>query len=623
MPEYYGFTDAPAKEDAFSIEQYIKGLASFIESCNTPMTISIQGSWGTGKTSVMKFVQRELDKKTLSIDFNTWQFSQFNQQDVLAGSLLTTMMEKMRASRDTVIAIRKSKKAMFSKGLDWTGKTLAVVTGNEMIAQMAGDLANKINETDQSMDDMDTAHALAKLKDYFTDAVNETLKAISSEGKDRIVFYIDDLDRLEPRKAVELLEVMKLFFDVEGCVFILAIDYDVVVRGVAAKYGTFSEDKNENAAKGKSFFDKIIQVPFKMPVGEYDINAYVDKCLGAINISSNKDDLEKYVNLIKTSIGTNPRSMKRLFNAYLLLNKVKEKAYKHNSRGQMTLFALLCMQFAYEGIYNYILKNRFELSDQDLFQLSSEDHEDLLVNQIGKTTLAGVDIERLHSFMENFIDIIDDNHNQKLDDEELDALRQLLDISSITNSTDTTEAPKEENSKYKIKKTAYRFIGKEYFSGSRKGNNIGFLVHDVIKYVAQSNAWSKDDAILFREEYYKLGKTGWLCEVILLENEVLALPSIPDCNYTQEKDEHGNRKTGSVEAFTDWYICSKTLEKRSETETTKYGIDDVQSDEFAITLSDGVHAYTARYFGDANIDKVLKILEEQFNTKVDIERTSL
>ena len=78
MPEYYGFTDAPAKEDAFSIEQYIKGLASFIESCNTPMTISIQGSWGTGKTSVMKFVQRELDKKTLSIDFNTWQFSQFN-----------------------------------------------------------------------------------------------------------------------------------------------------------------------------------------------------------------------------------------------------------------------------------------------------------------------------------------------------------------------------------------------------------------------------------------------------------------------------------------------------------------------------------------------------------------
>ena len=48
---------------------------------------------------------------------------------------------------------------------------------------------------------------------------------------------MDDLDRLEHRKAVELLEVLKLFFDVEGCVFILAIDYDVVVKGVTAKYG--------------------------------------------------------------------------------------------------------------------------------------------------------------------------------------------------------------------------------------------------------------------------------------------------------------------------------------------------------------------------------------------------
>ena len=264
-----------------------------------------------------------------------------------------------------------------------------------------------------------------------------------------------------------------------------------------------------------------------------------------------------------------------------------------------------------------------QTSDQDLFQLSSEDNEDLLINQIGKGALIGVDINRLHSFMKNFVDIIDDNHNQELDDEEMAALRQLLDISSITNSTDTNEAPKEENDKPKIKKTAYQYNGKQYISGSRKGNNIGFLVHDVIKDVAESSSWSKDDAIRFREEYYKLGKTGWLNEVILLESEVLALPSIPDCDYTEEKDERGNRKTGTIEVFTDWYICSKTAEKRSETETTEYGKNDVDSDEYAISLSDGGHAYTARYFGDVNIDKILKILEEQFNTKVIIERTSL
>ena len=45
-----GFTDQVADEDLFNIGHYITGLTKYIETCNTPMTVSIQGSWGTGKT---------------------------------------------------------------------------------------------------------------------------------------------------------------------------------------------------------------------------------------------------------------------------------------------------------------------------------------------------------------------------------------------------------------------------------------------------------------------------------------------------------------------------------------------------------------------------------------------
>lgn len=38
-------------------------------------------------------------------------------------------------------------------------------------------------------------------------------------GGKRIVFYIDDLDRLQPLRAVELLEVLKIFLDCEKCVY--------------------------------------------------------------------------------------------------------------------------------------------------------------------------------------------------------------------------------------------------------------------------------------------------------------------------------------------------------------------------------------------------------------------
>ena len=75
-----GFTDEAASKDLFAIQKYIDGLSTFVQNCNTPMTISIQGTWGTGKTSLMQIVQDKLEaeQKTKCIWFNTWQFSQFN-----------------------------------------------------------------------------------------------------------------------------------------------------------------------------------------------------------------------------------------------------------------------------------------------------------------------------------------------------------------------------------------------------------------------------------------------------------------------------------------------------------------------------------------------------------------
>lgn len=57
-----GFTDKAAIEDQFQIDHYISGLTTFIENCNTPITIAIQGEWGAGKTSLMNMVEKRLNK---------------------------------------------------------------------------------------------------------------------------------------------------------------------------------------------------------------------------------------------------------------------------------------------------------------------------------------------------------------------------------------------------------------------------------------------------------------------------------------------------------------------------------------------------------------------------------
>lgn len=79
-----GFIDVPASGNKFEIKNYIDGISKFILTCNTSMTMSIQGDWGTGKTSIMELVRSKIEKDVSDIIwFNTWQFSQFNMGDKL------------------------------------------------------------------------------------------------------------------------------------------------------------------------------------------------------------------------------------------------------------------------------------------------------------------------------------------------------------------------------------------------------------------------------------------------------------------------------------------------------------------------------------------------------------
>lgn len=110
---------------------------------------------------------------------------------------------------------------------------------------------------------------ISEFHNYFADFIEKELK---KKGKERLVILVDDLDRLEPNVAVGLLEVIKLFADVKQCVFVMAIDYDVVVQGVRQKY------RNDiPLSKCRSFFDKIIQLSFRMPVEHYELENLVAK----------------------------------------------------------------------------------------------------------------------------------------------------------------------------------------------------------------------------------------------------------------------------------------------------------------------------------------------------------
>ena len=367
-----GLTDEAATVDLFNINKHLDGLSRFIKACNTPMTISIQGSWGSGKTSIMKMVEHEIEKDVIPVFFNTWQFSQFDLGNSLAFSMIKVLLNKLQDDESFI----KHFTSVCSNALTTALKSVSIYNINVDLKKC----------TEKTADD-NYAEQIENLHQHFQEVVNN---ACQREHKDRVVIFVDDLDRLVPSKAVELLEVLKLFLDCKQCVFVLAIDYEVVIRGAIKKYGFASynsekideKERNREYEKGKSFFDKIIQVPFKVPVAVYDIKNYLKEGFNKINLKIDDNDLQDYIDLCASSIGSNPRSLKRLLNAFLLLTFIGEGSIDLNNKDKAKLlFAALCLQQYNEKIYNLIVSHcKCDLNDDyqvklcisDLYNLLSE-----------------------------------------------------------------------------------------------------------------------------------------------------------------------------------------------------------------------------------------------------------
>lgn len=406
-----GCTDVPASVDKFNISKYIDGLTKFISKCDTPMTVAIQGDWGTGKTSIMNLVYKELCK---SIDeenliwFNTWQFSQFDLGDKLPMLLVSKLITQLGGKdQESVKATVKS-----------------IMSG--IINISAGFASKGITDASQLTEALfstDFTESYNKLAVAFRDLVAN--KAKKGED-DRVVVFVDDLDRLSPGRAIELLEVMKNFFDCPKCVFVLAIDYGVVIRGVKEKYGQDFDDE-----KGKSFFDKIIQVPFRVPLSSYNIQEYVKSNFEHIGVIIEKEDtLKIYVELIENSIGNNPRSMKRLFNSFLLLSNVAGEDIMNDDSKQLLLFALLCMQSQFADVYDYLIKLEVgELNSDTLKALTDSDEV------LKKFQMDEEELRCFINFYEYFYDIVNKDKDNIIDDTELEVLKNVLAFSSITNAS--------------------------------------------------------------------------------------------------------------------------------------------------------------------------------------------
>ena len=502
-----GYPDRPVvniTEDLFNVEVYVNALCSFIRGCETPMTISIQGDWGSGKTSMMNMMRANMQADVWPVWFNTWQFSQFDMGGALAFSMMDVILKGLDCNPD-------HRKKILSGIIGFGKRVIRNVSDYTLGGEITGMISNTL---DGSPLDSDYAAEITELKNRFLEAVKAKLE---KEHRDRVVIFVDDLDRLQPAKAVELLEVLKLFLDCEKCVFVLAVDYEVVTLGIKQKFG-----EDVSSEKGRSFFDKIIQLPFKMPVANYDIRKYVKEMMERINVSTEDKEIDLFYNLIQASIGFNPRSMKRLFNTYELLDIVTESTVKRidTSVRKRVLFAIICMQMCFEKLYLYFTST---LIDEDTFSTlkTSDGIAEALKEIYGKSAKdCELEVEHAKMFIPYLLESLQTDDSMGLSVDELNNFKIILKCSTVTSVSakgeeqDSTAKEWEyrDKNKYLVKETAAKLsdIGKFSAWMPRKA-------HDGIKFsdISGWHVWTTAAGFNCTLDYYLTRTSDYIIRVDL------------------------------------------------------------------------------------------------------------
>ena len=353
-------TDKPISsnsEDLLKVEKYSHALSNFITNSDTPITIGLQGEWGTGKTSLMSLLLEDFSRSDREISIatswvNTWEYSMFKGAHETTPGVLRGMLEKLKESCEHrgVWTLKDDAQSKFKSAAKFLGGI-----ANQVIAKQTGvnvgDAAKGIQNKDKI-----TAE-IAEIKALITSLIEELITDSKNPVK-KVVFFVDDLDRIPPSDAVEVLESLKNIFDIPNCVFILAIDYDVVVKGLESKFGPKTE---ENEREFRSFFDKIIQVPFSMPVGTYDIENFLVEKLKSLNVEIEEDEKELFAKAVKFTIGFNPRSLKRYLNSFSLINDIRAientDDQQQETGDDFMLFALLGIQISFPNIFRLLTQN--------------------------------------------------------------------------------------------------------------------------------------------------------------------------------------------------------------------------------------------------------------------------
>ena len=300
------------------IKEFLKGNKDQFHEIKM---FSIYGEWGSGKSSLMKYLKKELDGEFNTFFFEAWEYE---KDENLAMSLLEYI-----TSKNTDVT-----KELYDNIVKYGGRVLRGL-GKSVKMNIPLFTNGPAFEIDPSafVEEVSKSEELTfqKALDSFKTEFVRFEDAITAGDKPKFnIVFIDDLDRCEPEQVLNLLSAIKLFFTYgQKTIFFCGIDKKAVEQAVKTKYG--------KVVKANEYMEKIFDISFTMPEHEDVlklISLYFDD--RPIKHGNFEGQLDYKISEFFISIKfTNPRRLKKVLNKYLILSYYKSIFRENNKHSYL------------------------------------------------------------------------------------------------------------------------------------------------------------------------------------------------------------------------------------------------------------------------------------------------
>jgi hypothetical protein len=332
--------DNPSPNPGLKFEAYASALKNIIEISDPQFSIGIFGGWGSGKTTLMQAIKKKLNDQTVSVWFNAWRYE---KEEHLIIPLLDTLRDALvtwaEAAEDNA-AIDPSFKDRAIKAASTISKAArAIFAGMAIkaslpVVEVSLDANKAVAEWRQGNIEVDRKDAESPQSAYHASfkALQDSLSEFTQHGEQRIVVFIDDLDRCLPVNALQVLESMKLFFDLEGFVFVVGLDQKVIEASINWNY-RLSSSSDASAAgppiDGAEYIKKLFQVPFNLPaVSSGQLGDYLEAVFWNADEAGNDQvsllrSVQPHLEALVGNSEMNPREIKRYINSFILQKLIR------------------------------------------------------------------------------------------------------------------------------------------------------------------------------------------------------------------------------------------------------------------------------------------------------------